>query len=855
MNGAMMAFHANFESLTGKAPLPWQAALFEQFADGRIPPLCDLPTGLGKTLVIAIWLLALAKRPSLPRRLIYVVNRRTVVDQSTAEAERLRKNLRENPELAHVRAALAKLSATSGDELAISTLRGQFADNAEWRHDPSRPAIVVGTVDMIGSRLLFSGYGCGFKSRALHAAFIGQDALVVHDESHLEPAFQSLLERVVAAQERAGEARALKVMALSATARSTGPAFTLSAEDARHELVRERINAKKGVRLHEVADAKTIPEVAVRLAQEKAGAVLVFLRTVEHVEKCVVALKKAKREVLALTGTLRGQERDGIPNHPFFQRFTPGATASTDPVFLVCTSAGEVGVDISADHLVCDLATFDSMAQRFGRVNRYGLGDAEIEVIVDPIEVVERSASSEDEEDDGGGSTREQYDLARANTRRLLEQLPKRNDERREASPAALRELPAADRAAAFSPVPEERYVDEIVFDRWAFTTLRTLAGRAPVADWLHGVAEWEAPRTTVAWRSEVEWLREDGVSDSLDDFLADYPLRNRECLSDRSDRVVRHLEALVSRRANDDRVWLVASDGAVSDRSLTELLREHDRRGTLNHATVILPVVAGALRDGFLDGEAEFDADKDDRRQWDLGPRTDERLVVEGDEAPAGMRLVRSVARPADEGEEDRRWRLYVRPANADDDGSRNAPRKIALLEHLLDTEGWARRIVQALNLSGMEASAVVRAARWHDLGKNRAVWQRSIRNTEFPNVVLAKSGHNRPPIDLGHYRHELGSLRDAVAEQAFDALAADERELLLHLIAAHHGRARPAFPLEESVDPEAADAVVQQICRDVPLRFNRLQQRYGRWGLAWLESIVRVADYLASSNEEVPS
>src|SRR5271154_6865157 len=41
-------------------------------------------------------------------------------------------------------------------------------------------------------------------------------------------------------------------------------------------------------------------------------------------------------------------------------------------VYLVCTSAGEVGVNISADHLVCDLSTFESMAQRFGRVNRFG---------------------------------------------------------------------------------------------------------------------------------------------------------------------------------------------------------------------------------------------------------------------------------------------------------------------------------------------------------------------------------------------------------------------------------------------------------------------------------------------------
>ena len=51
-----------------------------------------------------------------------------------------------------------------------------------------------------------------------------------------------------------------------------------------------------------------------------------------------------------------------------------GRTSSGGP-------AGEVGVNISADHLVCDLTPFDSMAQRFGRVNRFGDGDAQIDVV------------------------------------------------------------------------------------------------------------------------------------------------------------------------------------------------------------------------------------------------------------------------------------------------------------------------------------------------------------------------------------------------------------------------------------------------------------------------------------------
>ncbi|MGA8991346.1 MAG: hypothetical protein WB500_13375 [Rhodoplanes sp.] len=36
--------------------------------------------------------------------------------------------------------------------LAISTLRGEHADNREWQADPARPGIIVGTVGMIGGK-------------------------------------------------------------------------------------------------------------------------------------------------------------------------------------------------------------------------------------------------------------------------------------------------------------------------------------------------------------------------------------------------------------------------------------------------------------------------------------------------------------------------------------------------------------------------------------------------------------------------------------------------------------------------------------------------------------------------------
>src|SRR5579884_4562171 len=174
-------FMRQFELLTGKPPMRWQQRLFhEYFRKANLPPALDLPTGLGKTMVMAIWLIARSIEDNLPRRLIYVVDRRTVVDQATELALQLRCKA---PQVLPAPAA----------NVTVSTLRGQLADNREWTRDPSGLAIVIGTVDLIGSALLFSGYRSSYKRRPLEAGFVGQDSLLVLDEAHLSRPFEQLL--------------------------------------------------------------------------------------------------------------------------------------------------------------------------------------------------------------------------------------------------------------------------------------------------------------------------------------------------------------------------------------------------------------------------------------------------------------------------------------------------------------------------------------------------------------------------------------------------------------------------------------------------------------------------------------
>jgi CRISPR-associated endonuclease/helicase Cas3 len=129
----VITFEPLFELLTGHSPFPWQKAMYVEFTQRRVRRTYDIPTGLGKTCIIPVWLLALAHHVAegsstgFPRRLIYVVNRRTVVDHSTSDVERIRDALR-NPELRGVADALRSLAAVeAADPVAISTLRGQLS--------------------------------------------------------------------------------------------------------------------------------------------------------------------------------------------------------------------------------------------------------------------------------------------------------------------------------------------------------------------------------------------------------------------------------------------------------------------------------------------------------------------------------------------------------------------------------------------------------------------------------------------------------------------------------------------------------------------------------------------------------
>jgi CRISPR-associated endonuclease/helicase Cas3 len=832
------AFAGDFNKLTGNFPFPWQSDLYDRLCSGKVPRACVIPTGLGKTSVIPIWFLARITNLTLPRRLVYVVNRRTVVDQTTDEVTKLRHNL---PKI-----------GLSVDDLAISTLRGQFADNREWSADPSRAAVICGTVDMIGSRLLFSGYGVGFKGKPLHAGFLGQDVLLVHDEAHLEEPFQKLATSIEQVQSGSNAERVvppLRVMALTATPRAAPDPLRIT--DADRKAAAERLDGVKRLILVPAAtDADAVSTIVdyahALLAKDRA--VLIFVRTVEGVKKIVDGLKKKRvpeDHIDELTGTIRGKERDELVERPVFRRFLPNPDSDiTGTVYLVCTSAGEVGVNISADDLVCDLSPFDSMAQRFGRVNRFGKRKGKQGSTVNVVHPTEFDPKKPLED-------------RREKTLKLLERLQSVN-------PNALETLPQGDRERAFTPTPECLPLTDILIDAWSLTSIRTrMPGRPQVEPYLHGIAEYQEPETRVAWRKEVEVIPSEMFDDHPPrDLLEAYELRPHELLRDTSRRVFAALKTLAE-RFGDRQVWLLDEFGGVETHYRLQALTARDE-APIRNQTVLLPHDVGGLNPhGMLDGNAQPADDPDSPISNDVadqmfghdGLHLRVRVDDRNDSRAKGMRLIRTIRWPKAEDSDDtdaepRVWYWFEQPTTREN--SRHALEPVTLDGHVGDVERRLDDILGRLSLDPRIAAALKLAAHWHDLGKRRERWQASIgRPDDLHETWFAKSGRVWVSRREGSYRHEFGSLLDVTRLEVcaeFHSLDPAAQDLVLHVIASHHGMARPHFEADQTLDdnhpPEAAEAMTVEVLR----RFARLQRRFGHWGLAYVESLLRAADWHAS-------
>ena len=911
------SFSAGFEAMTGHAPFPWQEELLlHWFLRGEIPLAIDIPTGLGKTAVMAIWLFARASGATLPRRLVYVVDRRAVVDQATEVALSLRTFVDRNEELKR------GLGLDEARSLPISTLRGQYVDNREWLEDPALPAIVVGTVDMIGSRLLFEGYRVSRKMRPYHAGLIGADTLLVLDEAHLVPPFEQLLREVAedgALRARTQELREIvppfKILPLSATGRNSGvKTFGLAAKDFQHCVVKKRLNAKKYLRIEPIAKDDKLEEVLARRAWEFSSEGTSVIRCIVFCDRREAAVKatqiieqlaKKKKGVPAreiwtelLVGGRRVFEREKVKERLKALGFVADNKVELDrPAFLFATSAGEVGVDLDADHMVCDLVAWERMVQRLGRVNRRGEPEdhvSRIDVIAEPEpkdfeKMIEKGANKR---------TRKDAELvARVQrmkaTERLFEQLPSMDDGRVDVSTGSLLRLKENAEAdadlrklvdAATTPAPLRPALSRALVDAWSMTSVTEHTGRPAIDPWLRGWVENDPPQTAIVWRTHLP-VRSGGipaVSTEIEWFFEAAPPNTREILESETFRVVEWLtaraNALVKQSlerspddngterglARQDVVAFILDRGGDLRRELRldfihsankadAKKREEDLKNLLAEATLVVDARLGGMMSGLLD-EPETGAPRtlDDGQEW-LGEgvvRFRVRSADAGRSSPSDgewYERFRFATEVSEDGEPQRWLIVYKLRHDAATEEDRSAGRPQLLDEHQSWAEGKARALAKALGLDDYGEMLAV-SARFHDEGKRAKRWQRSF-NAPADGVYAKTKG----PVNyslLDGYRHELGSLLYVEKNPRLRALPEDQRELALHLIAAHHGFARAAIGTDGCEDMPPSK--LQEGACEIALRFARLQDRWGPWGLAWWEALLRAADQQASRDNE---
>jgi CRISPR-associated endonuclease/helicase Cas3 len=598
--------------------------------------------------------------------------------------------------------------------------------------------------------------------------------------------------------------------------------------------------------------------------------VLIYVRTPEDAKKVASELAKklgadGDRRVALLTGTMRGYERDAlVERNPVYRAMLDPRVRVERTVYLVSTSAGEVGLDIDADHMVCDLTTLDALIQRLGRVNRRG--GKERKAMVDVVASVEQKAQPSG------------LDRAVAATLDLLRRwLKQARGGGVDVSPRNLKKLlkdtSQDDIRAAFSPRLPAPPLTDIVLDTWSLTSIDKMPGRPEVAPYLHGFTP-DPPETFVAWRHEVTRLHEEGVDEeALCAWFGACRIESREKLRDRTDRVKDTLKKLLGKLQEKEKgkdLPLVVFDerGNPSWSSLSALSDTN-----LAYRTVVLPVEAGGLdANGLLDpasepredldvAERQQDGRRRERRErWihRIGPEGEvfERLSTgEARNAPPKELLEKEripLRQPEENGEEAEAVDLvlYVSPDLSALENPETTSARQTLEQHTNAIADHMARIVDRLGLAqGSLGNALIFAARWHDKGKDRPVWQRYARNN--PGAPpLAKSPRYLHPRALGRYRHEFGSLLDAMSHEELQKLP--DRDLVLHLIAAHHGWARPHFELR-AFDSSRRTADNDQAFAEVARRFGQLQHKFGRWGLAWLESLVRCADIAASQEAAV--
>jgi len=435
----------------------------------------------------------------------------------------------------------------------------------------------------------------------------------------------------------------------------------------------------------------------------------------------------------------------------------------------------------------------------------------------------------------------------------------------------------------AQSEEPLRPALTRALVDAWSMTSLEEHAGRPDVQPWLRGWQDNEQ-QSVVVWREHLPVRTQAGKAvqvskDEINDFFENAPPHLSESLEAETWQIaewlfkrVRAAKAAIEKRENaghaaplgkgipvlfvlDSRDELIP-DGVWNLGELTKLdrkERERDKKafiGRLGGRTLIVSKHLGGLNHGMLtDDESSDSVPMDTEVDWDPRPfrvrKTNDPKVI----AELSWKQSHRFACEIGVDQEPTRWLVIdERKAEAGSEDSRAlSNREQTLSDHSEVAQSIAHRLSKSLGLPTDYVELLALAARLHDEGKDLWRWQRAFNAPRDAVYAKTKGPANLKLLD--GYRHEFGSLIKIEGEAEFQRLPSDQQDLLLHLVAAHHGNARPLISARNA---EGAGVTPEIRALEVALRFERLQRRWGPWGLAWWESLLRAADQEASREND---
>ncbi|WP_420638965.1 type I-G CRISPR-associated helicase/endonuclease Cas3g [Candidatus Poriferisocius sp.] len=911
-------FASYFEAVHGHEPFPWQRRLTLEVLDrGRWPDVIDLPTGTGKTAVLDTAVFSLAVRPELfPRRIVFVIDRRIVVDQVCQRAEKIRQEIStassSSPTLMRVR---ERLEALSGDApLGVVALRGGIPIDGEWARRPDQPWVMVSTVDQFGSRLLFRGYGVSPRMRPVQAGLSGNDCLVILDEVHLSRAFSQTLREVQ--QQHVGESlpKRFHTVEMSATpTNSIGSRFELSSSDLEQsEELHRRVHAAKAATLVEAKSKQPheaiptqVKKILKSLASDRRGniqSVGVIVNRVHTARETHRALVDAGYSSYLLTGRMRSLDKVRALDE-IAELVDPDTSATSEDLsVVVATQAIEVGADFSFDALITEVAPLDSLRQRFGRLDRRGtLAESTGEAAKGWIIGVKATLNPKQTDPVYGHSARKTWE-------RLQEVA---NDGVIDFTP--WQAIPYQFARDCFAEDKQAPLLLRTYMDAWVQTGPEPIV--QPAVDWfLHGIdTDAQNAEVYLVWRY-----------DRTQEVLKEVPLRPTEFLP-------------VPIGAAKSWLGRVEEEVPVADIGTSSMEESHlegdqgeDWARWRGHAEcpeaitlaeiqpgdiLIVDPKRGGLSEGTWDPtSSETVADLGDEAQasydrritlrldppntlpatWPSPPRPNEEadpeesLSARIDQWLQEVQVTQDLARwqsqaisQLQEGHEaifNEARNYYILAAgridpstlDASDQSSSFTGRGVSLRKHLKGVGKRSEDYGHRIGLGAELCSDLRLAAELHDLGKVDSRFQRQLVGGDVVALAmqeepLAKSlpgarptGAEWPPV-----RHEIMSVVLAQSNVAV-LQSAHDPDLVLHLVASHHGWARPLPPIRSDDAPQvlrfdhdgipmeaSTDLQDGHVALEMTDRFWRLVERYGYHGLAWLEAILRLADHQQSAAE----